>query len=155
MPIELRLTLSKFVILFLYKDNLLSLGRPLKFFPDIRESRELAIFKSFKSRMPAKTPSGKKPIREFSMSKIVSLVKLRTLGGSLVSQLFLMWSSCKIIDLGYCIWVLHPVGVHFTKEIIILMLKYYQIFPWNHFHEIFLWNCNFTEKNCFSSLWWF
>ena len=88
--IELRLTLSNFVILFLYKDNLLSLGRPLKFFPDIRESRELAIFKSFKSRMPAKTPSGKKPIREFSMSKIVSLVKLRTLGGSLVSQLFLM-----------------------------------------------------------------
>ena len=141
-PIELRLTLSKFVILFLYKDNLLSLGRPLKFFPDIRESRELAIFKSFKSRMPAKTPSGKKPIREFSMSKIVSLVKLRTLGGSLVSQLFLMWSSCKIIDLGYCRWVTsnasnYLVGVHFPKEIIILMLKYYQIFPWNHFHEIF------------------
>ncbi len=54
---------------------------------------ESAILRSTNLFMPDKTPAGKKVILLCSTSKILRLVKFLTLGGNLVSQLFLIWSS--------------------------------------------------------------
>ena len=93
--LDVKRTLCIVVMLFLYSESLFNPRSPLKRPVEIELILESAIFKSTNWFIPWKTVSGRKLMWLVSTSRIFSLVKLRMLGGRRVSQVLVMWSSCK------------------------------------------------------------